>query len=144
MMYDPRFTEPMRLELTQMGVKELRTKEDVDAFLADGNGASLLIINSVCGCAAGSARPGLRLALAAELKPNRVASVFAGVDVDAAKRAREHFPQYPPSSPSFAFFKNGKAVDFIPRHRIEGRDPQTVAAELTAMFEAHLSLATNA
>ncbi|MCC6128785.1 MAG: BrxA/BrxB family bacilliredoxin [Acidobacteria bacterium] len=137
MMYDPRFTEPMRHELTEIGVEELTTPEAVDAFVAGQKGTALLLINSVCGCAAGSARPGLRLALSEGPQPDRVVTVFAGVDVEATKRARNYFPEFSPSSPSFAFWKDGKVVGFIPRHRIEGRDARAVAADLSAMIDAH-------
>jgi putative YphP/YqiW family bacilliredoxin len=139
MMYDPRFTDPMRQELTDMGVEELKTPEAVDAFVAEQKGTALLLVNSVCGCAAGSARPGLRMSLTEGQRPHRVVTVFAGVDVEATKKARSYFPDHSPSSPSFAFFKDGKVVDFIPRHRIEGRDARAVAADLRAMIDAQLT-----
>ncbi len=135
-MYDPRFTDPMRAELTDHGVQDLRTAADVDAFMAEKKGTALIIVNSVCGCAAGMARPGVRDALAKGPRPDRVGTVFAGVDKDAAARARGYFSQYPPSSPSFALFRDGEVAHFIPRHHIEGRDASQVAANLRSAFEA--------
>jgi putative YphP/YqiW family bacilliredoxin len=136
-MYDPRFTEPMRRELTDIGVTELRTPEEVDAAFGEKTGTTLIMVNSVCGCAAGMARPGLREALRESVRPDRVVTVFAGVDVEAAKKARGYFASHPPSSPSFALFKDGKVVHFIPRHKIEGRDAGSLAAELKSAFAAH-------
>ena len=130
-MYDPTITQPMRDELTSIGVRELRTPQDVDAVLGDPKGTTLLIVNSVCGCAAGMARPGLKAALQAG-RPDRVVSVFAGVDGEATRKARGYFPAVPPSSPFFALFKDGSLVHFIPRHRIEGRDAGSLAADLVA------------
>lgn len=141
-MYDPALTRPMRDELTAIGVKELRTSEDVDAFLADQTGTALIMVNSVCGCAAGCARPGLSMALRGDPKPDRVASVFAGVDKEATARARSFFGQLSPSSPSFALFAGGKCVRFVPRHEIEGRDAAGVAQDLKAAFETHCAVGT--
>ena len=137
MPYDTALVQPMRDELTQIGVTELVTAGDVDVFLAARPGTAMIIVNSVCGCAAGMARPGVRLALGHSIRPDRVGSVFAGQDVEATARARASFAEYPPSSPSAALFKDGEVVYFLPRHRIEGRTPEAVAAELTRAFDAH-------
>lgn len=137
MPYSPLLVKPMREELTQIGVKELQTPADVDAFMNDKTGTAMLVVNSVCGCAAGMARPGVRLALQHGRRPQRVASVFAGQDLEATARARGYFPDIPPSSPSIAFLKDGELVYFLPRHRIEGRDAQMVARDLVAVFDEH-------
>ena len=137
MPYDPNFVRPMREELTRIGVQELLTVADVDAFFEDRTGTRMLVINSVCGCAAGSARPGIALALQSPVRPDKVATVFAGQDLEAAARARSYFPDIPPSSPSIAIMKNGEVVHFVPRHMIEGRHPQGVAELLVAAFEKH-------
>jgi putative YphP/YqiW family bacilliredoxin len=141
MPYSPLLVKPMREELTEIGVKELLTPADVDAFMNEKTGTALLVVNSVCGCAAGMARPGIRLALRHERRPQRVASVFAGQDLEATARARGWFPDIPPSSPSIAFLKDGELVYFLPRHRIEGRDAQMVARDLVAVFEEHCAAA---
>jgi bacilliredoxin len=133
--YSPLLVKPMREELTAIGVKELMTPQDVDAFMAEKSGTAMLVVNSVCGCAAGMARPGIRLALEHERRPDRVASVFAGQDLEATARARGYIADIPPSSPSIAFFKDGELVHFVPRHRIEGRDAYAVAEELKAVFD---------
>jgi putative YphP/YqiW family bacilliredoxin len=135
MPYDPRLVQPMREELTRIGVTELTNAEDVDRFLSKSDGTALIVVNSVCGCAAGMARPGLSLALEHGNRPDRVGTVFAGQDLEATAKARGYFADFPPSSPSFALFKNGEVVHFIPRHWIEGRDAQSVAADLTAAFD---------
>ncbi len=135
--YSPMLVKPMREELTSIGVAELLTAADVDAFIAQKEGTSLLVFNSVCGCAAGMARPGVRLALESPHKPDRMASVFAGQDLEATARARQHLADIPPSSPSIALFKDGELVHFVPRHRIEGRDALQVADDLITAFEAH-------
>lgn len=140
MPYSELLVRPMREELTSIGVQELRTAQDVDAFMAEKNGTALLIVNSVCGCAAGMARPGVRLALEQGRRPDRVATVFAGQDLEATAKARSYLPDIPPSSPSMAFFKDGELVYFIPRHRIEGRDAQAVASDLTAAFNEHCAV----
>lgn len=137
MPYSEMLVRPMREELTSAGVKELRTAQDVDAFLAEKNGTALLVVNSVCGCAAGMARPGIRQALQNGKRPDRVATVFAGQDLEATARARSHMAEIPPSSPSVAFFKDGELVYFLPRHRIEGRSAQNVAQDLVTVFEEH-------
>jgi putative YphP/YqiW family bacilliredoxin len=130
----------MRQELTSIGVKELLTPSDVDAFMNEKEGTALLVINSVCGCAAGMARPGIREALAGERRPDRVATVFAGQDLEATARARAYFPDIPPSSPSMAFLKDGELVWFMPRHRIEGRSADDVARDLTTVFGEHCAV----
>ncbi len=140
MPYSELMVRPMREELTSIGVKELRTADEVDAFLAEKNGTALLVVNSVCGCAAGMARPGIRLALEHDRRPDRVATVFAGQDLEATARARAHMSDIPPSSPSVAFFKDGELVWFLPRHRIEGRDAQSVAGDLKTTFDEHCAV----
>ena len=137
MPYSELLVRPMREELTNIGVQELRTAQEVDAFMNEKNGTAMLIVNSVCGCAAGMARPGVRLALQGERRPDRVATVFAGQDLEATARARSYFQDVPPSSPSVAFFKDGELVYFLPRHRIEGRDAHAVASDLNQVFSEH-------
>jgi len=133
-MYPEMLVAPMRQELTRLGIEETRTAAEVDAVLGEKRGTVLVVVNSVCGCAAGMARPGVRLALEGDRRPDRVASVFAGQDLEATARARSYIADIPPSSPSVAFFKDGELVYFIPRHRIEGRDAHAVASDLTAVF----------
>lgn len=135
-MYPPEMLIPMRQELTSIGAKELLTPADVDAWMAEPT-SGLLVINSICGCAAGGARPGVSLAMKHARRPARFATVFAGQDKDATARARAHFADVPPSSPSVALVKHGKLVDFLSRQRIEGRAPAEIAADLGAMFEKH-------
>lgn len=138
MPYPPEMVEPMRRELTDIGVKELRTPEEVDAVLQPGQGTVLLFVNSVCGCAAGSARPGLAQALSqASAVPDRVTTVFAGVDTEATARARSYFGEYPPSSPQVALFRDGKLAHLVQRHQIEGRSADLVAAALQSALEEH-------
>jgi len=138
MRYDPMMVQPMREELTAIGVTELKTPEEVDAFLASKSGTTLVVVNSVCGCAAGMARPGLRMALQeGGVRPDRIGTVFAGMEIDAVERARSYFSDMPPSSPSFALFKDGQLAWFVPRHRIEGRTATDFAADLKKMFETH-------
>jgi len=137
MPYSPLLVRPMREELTSIGVQELLTADQVDQWMNEKNGTALLVINSVCGCAAGMARPGIRMALESGAKPDRVATVFAGQDLEATARARAHFADIPPSSPSMAFFKDGELVYFLPRHRIEGRSADQVAADLSAAISEH-------
>lgn len=128
----------MREELTDLGVKELLTPEDVDAAMEVAKtGSTLIVINSVCGCAAGNARPGVKIALDNSAKrPDRMFTVFAGQEKEATARAREYFSEFPPSSPSFAFFKDGEIKAMIPRHRVEGRSAMDVASDLKMVFEA--------
>ncbi|WP_438431317.1 BrxA/BrxB family bacilliredoxin [Gorillibacterium sp. sgz500922] len=132
--------QPMRDELTRIGIEELRTPEEVADKLGNEEGTALLVINSVCGCAAGQCRPGVALALEGEAKPDRLYTVFAGQDKEATAAAREQFlAEYPPSSPSIALFKDGKLVHFIPRHRIEDRSAEMIAGDLTAAFQTYCS-----
>lgn len=134
MPYSPMLVKPMREELTSAGVKELMTAAEVDAWLAEKAGTAMVIVNSVCGCAAGAARPGARLALQGADRPDRVASVFAGQDLEATARLRSHIADIPPSSPSIALFKDGELVYFVPRHRIEGRSAEQLAQDLQGAF----------
>lgn len=137
MPYDPMLVAPMREELTRLGVQELLTAGEVDDWFGDKERAGLFVINSVCGCAAGQARPSVALALDHANRPERVATVFAGQDVEATQRAREHFPEFPPSSPSMVLVAGGEVVHFVPRHRIESRSAQEIAAELAEAFDRH-------
>jgi putative YphP/YqiW family bacilliredoxin len=125
----------MRAELTDLGVKELRSVGEVDSALGDPQGTQLVFVNSVCGCAAGSARPGLMLALEHTVRPDEVYTVFAGQDPEATARARSYFADYQPSSPSVALLRDGDVVYFLHRYQIEGRGPTEVAAELKAAFD---------
>jgi putative YphP/YqiW family bacilliredoxin len=135
MPYPEFFVEPMRLELTQLGVEELRTPEQVDAAVAAGPGTLMIVVNSVCGCAAGKARPGVALALRHSARPDRIATVFAGADVDATDRARQYFTGYAPSSPSIAILRDGKLVYMLERRNIENRDAFSIADELSKAFD---------
>jgi putative YphP/YqiW family bacilliredoxin len=141
MPYNPALVAPMRGEMTDMGARELTSAAEVDAALGDQKGTMLVFVNSVCGCAAGNARPALRLALQHGLKPHQVVTVFAGQDVDATARARQYFSDYQPSSPSVALLRDGEVVHFVHRHQIEGRPPQAIAADLTAAFDRHFGVA---
>jgi putative YphP/YqiW family bacilliredoxin len=125
----------MRAEVTRLGAKELTTTAEVDAALGDQKGSMLVFVNSVCGCAAGNARPALALALKHPVVPQQVVTVFAGQDLEAAARARQYFGEYQPSSPSMALLRDGDVVHFVHRHQIEGRPPQSIAADLTAAFD---------
>ncbi len=137
-MYPEPLVAPMRTDLTSAGFTELRTSEDVENHLEDHKGTSLIVINSVCGCAAGAARPGVKMALAnSAKKPGFLGTVFAGVDKEATQRAREYTLPYPPSSPSIALFKDGELVHFVERHHIEGRNAQMIAAHLVDVFEEY-------
>lgn len=137
MPYSPLLVKPMREELTRLGVDELQTADAVDRFMQDQKGTALLVFNSVCGCAAGMARPAVGIALDHETKPDRVVSVFAGQDVDATAKARSYMPEIPPSSPAMALFKDGELVWFLPRHRIESRSAEDVAHDLATAFDEH-------
>lgn len=135
-MYPEELVAPMRAELTQNGFAEFKTAEEVENHLKDHKGTTLLVINSVCGCAAGSARPGVVMALQhSDKKPTQLATVFAGVDQDATKKAREYTLPYPPSSPSIALFKDGELVHFVERHHIEGRPANMIAGHLVEVFD---------
>lgn len=135
-MYDPVMVQPMREEVTRLGVKELKTPAEVDAAVKNP-GTTLLFVNSVCGCAAAGARPGLTLALRHAHRPKQLTTVFAGMEREAVARAREYFKPYQPSSPQIALLKDGKLVHMLQRHDIEGRDPQAIAAALTKAFDEH-------
>jgi putative YphP/YqiW family bacilliredoxin len=137
MPYPEQMVAPMRAELTTAGVQELRTAAEVNDFFANHEGTALILVNSVCGCAAGSARPGVKQALQHPAKPTRVATVFAGQDLEATARARELIGDVPPSSPSLALLKNGELVHFVPRHRIEGQEAGSIAQDLTLAFDEH-------
>lgn len=136
-MYDPRLVQPMRDELTRIGFRELRTPAEVDAALADPQEATLVVVNSVCGCAARNARPAVTIAVQHAKRPARLLTVFAGQDADATARARGYFTGYPPSSPQIALFKDGKLVYMLERRRIEGRPAQDIAADLTTAFDQY-------
>lgn len=142
MPYSPLLVKPMREELTMLGFEELQSSENVDQWMAEKNGTAFLVVNSVCGCAAGMARPGIRQALEqSEHRPGRLATVFAGQDVEATAQVRSYFADIPPSSPSMALFKDGELVYFVPRHRIEGRTMEDVASDLSAAFAEHCAAA---
>ncbi len=136
MMYPEQLLIPMRQELTRLGVEELRTADAVDAVLPAA-GTTLVVVNSVCGCAARNARPAVAMALQSEKKPQRATTVFAGQDVDATQRAREYFTGYAPSSPSIALMKDGDVVFMLERRQIEGRSAQEIAADLQQAFATH-------
>ena len=135
-MYPEQLVAPMRNDLTSAGFAELKSSEEVDNYLKDKKGTTLLVINSVCGCAAGAARPGVKWALKTSAKkPDNLATVFAGVDKEAVSKAREYTLPYPPSSPSIALFKDGQLVHFVERHHIEGRNAQMIGQHLVEVFE---------
>jgi putative YphP/YqiW family bacilliredoxin len=135
MRYDPQLVQPMREELTCLGFRELRTPEDVDDALAVKDETVLLVVNSVCGCAAGKARPGVAQALQHGIRPDRLTTVFAGMDLEATARAREFFEGYPPSSPQIALLKNGRLLHLMERKDIEGRDAPAIARDLASTFD---------
>lgn len=136
MQYDPRAIQPFRDELSGIGFRELRTAAEVDAAVKELKGTHLLVVNSVCGCAAGKARPGIAMALKqSPVRPDHLTTVFAGGDIEATARAREHFGKIPPSSPSMAFFKDGQLLHFIPRYQIENRDAIQIARHLMEVFK---------
>jgi putative YphP/YqiW family bacilliredoxin len=137
MPYHPMMIQPMKDEVTRLGVKELLTVAEVDAVLGDLKGTALIFVNSVCGCAAGMARPALAKALQHGVKPDATYTVFAGQDVEATARARSYFADFQPSSPSFLLIKDGEMARMVHRHEIEGRSAEMVAAALIEAFEAH-------
>ncbi|MBK5188511.1 MAG: BrxA/BrxB family bacilliredoxin [Gemmatimonadaceae bacterium] len=137
MPYDERFVAPMREELTRLGVRELRTPADVDAQLKDAEGTTLVVVNSICGCAARNARPAVAMALQHSTKPDAVTTVFAGQDLDATERARGYFTGYRPSSPQIALLKDGKVVFMLERNRIEGRTSTEIAQDLVGAFDSY-------
>lgn len=137
-MYDERMVTPMRQELTRLGIKETRTAAEVDAVLGEKKGTVLVVVNSVCGCAAGMARPAVALALDdGGVRPDRMITVFAGNDVDATQRARSYFVGYRPSSPSIALMRDGQVVKMLERHQIEGREAHDIALELKAAIKQY-------
>ena len=131
-MYPEEIVAPMKSELTEIGFNELLTAEAVDNLMNEKSGTALIMVNSVCGCAAANARPAVRMAIDNDKKPNKLTTVFAGVDQDAVAQARKYFLPYPPSSPSIALMKDGKLVHFIERHHIEGRPAELIAENLKA------------
>ncbi len=135
MPYPEYICAPMRDELTSVGFQGLKTPEDVDNSIPNSEGTVLLVMNSVCGCAAGTARPGVRLSLNAGKKPSKLMTVFAGQDLEATSQARKYTLPYPPSSPAIALFKDGKLVHFIERHHIEGRSAEMIAENLKMAFD---------
>lgn len=137
MPYPEIMIRPMREELTRLGVEELKTPEAVDQTLQNSKGTVMVVVNSICGCAAGKARPGIALALQHDVRPDKVATVFAGADIEATDRARSYFTGYPPSSPSIGLLKDGQLVYMMERHQIEGRGPTQIAEELTQAFDQH-------
>ncbi len=137
-MYPEELVVPMREDLTSVGFNELRTAEQVEDLLTEANGTILLVVNSVCGCAAGAARPGVKWALEmSNKKPDVLATVFAGVDMDATAKAREFTLPFPPSSPSIALFKDGELIHFVERHHIEGRNAQIIGHHLVDVFQEY-------
>ena len=142
-MYPEIMTVPMREELTRLGIQELRTAADVDRELAALHGTTMVVVNSICGCAAGRMRPAVRLALQQAAKPERMFTVFAGQDREATERARSYFAGYPPSSPSIAIFREGKLVHMLQRSDIEHRDSLDIAAELKRIFDQHCAAAVS-
>ena len=136
-MYPEIMVIPMREELTRLGIEELRNAADVDRFVEKESGPTMLIVNSICGCAAGRMHPAVRLALQNATKPAKIATVFAGQDIEATARARAHFAGYPPSSPSIAILRDGKVVYMMHRHQIETRDAAAIAADLKSAFDQH-------
>ncbi|MBT8195784.1 MAG: BrxA/BrxB family bacilliredoxin [Bacteroidia bacterium] len=142
MPYPEEMCAPMRAELTSQGFTELRTAEEVENKLPNASGTSLLVINSVCGCAAGSARPAAIHAINNGKKPDNLFTVFAGQDLEATNEARKHTLPYPPSSPCIALFKDGKLVHFIERHHIEGSNAEMISENLRMAFDDHVSVAS--
>lgn len=136
-MYPPDLVAPMHKDLTDHGFEGLHTVEAVDDFMKNMEGTALLVVNSVCGCAAAMARPGAKLSLQNDKKPDQSVTVFAGVDRAATERARDYLLPYPPSSPSIALFKEGKLVHFLERHHIEGRPAEMIAANLKMAYDKY-------
>src|SRR5215211_5311649 len=135
MRYPEIMIRPMREELTRLGADELKTPEEVDKALTEAKGTLMVVVNSICGCAAGKARPGIALALQHDVRSDRVATVFAGADIEATEKARSYFTGYQPSSPSIALLKDGQLVYMMERREIEGRGPEQIAQELTQAFD---------
>jgi putative YphP/YqiW family bacilliredoxin len=143
-MYPEIMVIPMREELTRLGIEELRSSADVDRFVQNSSGTSMVVVNSICGCAAGRMRPAVRMALQNATKPGKIATVFAGQDTEATERARSYFTGYPPSSPAIAIFRDSKIVYMMPRKQIETRDAAAIAADLKVAFEQHCAAAVEA
>ncbi len=137
MPYPEELVSPMRADLTSAGFQELKSAEEVDQALKDAQGTALVVVNSVCGCAAGMARPGVKMSLQGDKKPDKLLTVFAGQDLEAVAEARKFMFPYPPSSPSIALFKDGKLVHFIERHHIEGRPAAMIAENLRQAYNEH-------
>ena len=135
MPYPEQLCAPMRQELTNVGFEELKTMSEVESTIPNSKGTVLLVVNSVCGCAAGTARPGVTLSLKGDKKPGKLVTVFAGQDAEATAQARKYTLPYPPSSPSIALFKDGELVHFVERHHIEGRSAELIAENLKAAYE---------
>jgi bacilliredoxin len=138
-MYPEIMVVPMREELTRLGIEELHTPEEVDQALKDREGTTMVVVNSICGCAAGRMRPAVRMAMQHSAKPARSFSVFAGQEKEATDRARSYFTGYPPSSPSIAILRNGQLVYMMPRRDIESREAPAIAADLKAAFDQFCS-----
>jgi putative YphP/YqiW family bacilliredoxin len=136
-MYPEILVVPMREELTRVGVKELRTAQEVDQALTNQPGTTMVVVNSICGCAAGRMRPAVRAALQQAIRPEKLFTVFAGQDLEATERARSYFTGYPPSSPSIALLRDGQMVHMVQRSDIEHREPADIAAELKSAFEKY-------
>jgi putative YphP/YqiW family bacilliredoxin len=134
-MYPAELVQPMKDDLTNVGFTQLTNASEVDNMISNTQGTLLMVVNSVCGCAAGNMRPGVKLSVQHEKSPNGLATVFAGVDTEAVAQARKYFLPYPPSSPSIALFKDGKLVHFLERHHIEGGTAQMIAANLAAAYD---------
>ena len=139
MPYPEIMIRPMREELTRLGAEELKTPEAVDEAVTSNEGTLMVIVNSICGCAAGKARPGVAMALQHDVKPDKIATVFAGADIEATERARSYFKGFRPSSPSIAILKGGELVYMLERFEIEGRDATQIAQELTSAFDKYCS-----
>jgi len=136
-MYPPELVAPMKEDLTSVGFEQLTSAEEVDNKINNAEGTLLVVVNSVCGCAAGNMRPGVKLSIDSDKKPSGLATVFAGVDSEATNQARKYFLPYPPSSPSIALFKDGKLVHFLERHHIEGGSAAMIAENLKEAYAAY-------
>lgn len=139
MPYSEMLIKPMREDLTRLGIEEARTAEAVDAAIQNSTGTVMVVVNSVCGCAAGKARPGIAQALNHSIRPDKMITVFAGADIEATDRARAYFKGYPPSSPSIGLLRDGKIIYMMERYQIEGRSAEQIANELTAVFDKFCS-----
>lgn len=143
-MYDERIVSPMRQELTRLGIEEMRTPEEVDAKLGNLKGTALVVVNSVCGCAARNARPAIAQALQHAVKPDKLTTVFAGQDAEASQRARSYFTGYPPSSPQIALLKDGQLVFMLERYQIEGRTAEEIAEDIVGAFDSFCEMPVTA